>query len=246
MVLMLRPQSGAHQWIRSEEFRLSEDVQVNQYTDELGNLCQRMTAPPGGFVIETETEVKTVGEMDVGYGAPFVPIDELPSEVLQFLSPSRYCESDRFGAKALEIAGTQPGYDQVAAIVEYIRTHITYAPGTSSLPLSATEIEAQGQGVCKDLAHLGIAMCRSISIPARMVAGYLEGLEPMDMHAWFEAYVGNRWYTFDPTQADLKGARVAVSYGRDAAEVSIYHQFGPPARFTDMRVTIDKLLKRQA
>jgi len=107
--------------------------------------------------------------------------------------------------------------------------------------LSACEILTQGEGVCKDLAHLGIAMCRSISIPARFVFGYLHGLEPMDLHAWFEVYVGDRWYAFDPTQDSLEGARVAIAYGRDAADVAIYHQFGPPARFTDMQVSVREI-----
>ena len=84
-------------------------------------------------------------------------------------------------------------------------------------------------------------MSRSISIPARFVDGYLLGLDPMDLHAWFEVYVGGRWYTFDPTMENLHGARVAIAYGRDATDVSIYHQFGPPARFTDMKVGIEEV-----
>ncbi|MBT4161779.1 MAG: transglutaminase family protein, partial [Gammaproteobacteria bacterium] len=121
------------------------------------------------------------------------------------------------------------------------REEVAYAPGTSSTPCSASEILETGAGVCKDLAHLAVAMCRSISIPARFVVGYLHGLEPMDLHAWFEAYVGDRWYTFDPTQKDLRGARVSIAYGRDAADVAIYHQFGPPAIYTDMTVSVKEI-----
>ena len=95
----------------------------------------------------------------------------------------------------------------------------------------------QGQGY--DLAHLGIALCRSISIPARMVVGYLHGLEPMDLHAWFEAYVGDRWYTFDPSQQELRGGRIAIAYGRDAADVSIFHQFGPLPTYSGMNVKVE-------
>lgn len=107
------------------------------------------------------------------------------------------------------------------------------------MPLSAVEVKGNGHGVCRDLAHLGIAYCRSISIPARMVVGYLYGLDPMDLHAWFEAYVGGRWYTFDPSQEALKGGRVAIAYGRDAADVSIFHQFGPLPTYNAMRVTVE-------
>jgi transglutaminase-like putative cysteine protease len=97
------------------------------------------------------------------------------------------------------------------------------------------------EGVCRDLAHLGIALCRSISIPARLVVGFLHRLEPMDLHAWFEAYVGGRWYTFDPTEEAVRGGRLAVAYGRDAADVAVYHQFGPPAIFSSMDVRVELL-----
>lgn len=240
VILMLRPRSGASQWVSRETFEFSVPTDVVQYTDEFGNLNQRLTVPADGFVIETSSRVNTADEMDVGHDEPFVPIPELPEDVLQYLSPSRYCESDRFGLKALELAGDRaPGYAQVANINNWIRDNVVYDPGTSAMPCSASEISAAGHGVCKDMAHLGIAMCRSISIPARYVYGYLLGLEPMDLHAWFEVYVGGRWFTFDPTQTDLSGARVAIAYGRDAADVAIYHQFGPPARFTDMKVSVE-------
>ena len=88
------------------------------------------------------------------------------------------------------------------------------------------------------MAHLGIACCRALSIPARMVVGYLENLQPMDMHAWFEAYVGGRWYTFDPTQSDMLGGRIAVAYGRDAADVAIYTQFGDLVELLQLNVTM--------
>jgi transglutaminase-like putative cysteine protease len=94
-------------------------------------------------------------------------------------------------------------------------------------------------GVCRDLAHLGIALCRSLSMPARMVVGYLNGLEPMDLHAWFEAYVAGRWYTFDPTQVELKGGYVAIGYGRDAADVAVYNQFGPAVYPTSQKVGVE-------
>ncbi len=239
VVLILRPRSGASQWVASDSYDFSQTVNVTQFTDVFGNLCQRLSVPPEGFVIETTSRVRTAPEMDAGFGAPFVPIPELPDDVLQFLLPSRYCESDRFAGQAISIAGdSNAGYEQVAKITAWIRENIVYEPGSSAEPLSAVEISSHGSGVCKDLAHLGIAMCRSISIPARFVDGYLMGLEPMDLHAWFEAYIGGRWYAFDPTQPDLRGARVALAYGRDATDVSIYHQFGPPARYTDMQVKI--------
>jgi transglutaminase-like putative cysteine protease len=91
------------------------------------------------------------------------------------------------------------------------------------------------------MAHLGIALCRALAIPARMVVGYLATLVPMDLHAWFEAYVGGRWYTFDPTQNNLRGGRVAIAYGRDAADVAVYNQFGDPVKLLRMEVRVENL-----
>lgn len=139
------------------------------------------------------------------------------------------------------VAGQIPGYNQCTAIVKYIRSTIQYTPGGGQLIISAAELNERGSGVCRDMAHLGIACCRALSIPTRLVVGYLETLEPIDLHAWFEAYVGNRWYTFDPTQVDLQGGRVAIAYGRDTADVTIYTQFGDPVKLHYMNVNVEKI-----
>lgn len=244
VILMIRPRSGASQWISEETFHFSRAVDAVQYTDQFGNLCQKLIVPAAGFVIETSALGKTAAAMDTGHGDGFVDITALPEDVLQFLLPSRYCESDRFSEQALNIAGMDlSAYDQVANITRWVREQVSYDPGTSAVPQSAIEIAQLRSGVCKDLAHLGIAMCRSISIPARFVDGYLLGLKPMDLHAWFEAYVGGRWYAFDPTQQNLDGGRIAIAYGRDAADVAIYHQFGPAARYTDMQVDVQEVTR---
>ena len=233
LVLMLRPRSGLQQWVSRESYSLEPSVPVVEYTDIFGNLCQRLVAPAGHFSVSTSADVMTADMVDKDPGAWFVEIQNLPS---------RYCESDRFGDLARDIAGSvQLGYGQVNRISDWIRSTVRYTPGSSAYPLSAVEVNGQSEGVCRDLAHLGIALCRSISIPARMVVGYLYGLEPMDMHAWFEAYVGGRWYTFDPTDPALRGGRLAVAYGRDAADVAVYHQFGPPAIYSSMQVGVELL-----
>ena len=228
-ILMLRLRSGAQQWVAREEYRLTPSVPVYEFTDIYGNLCQRLVAPPGSFAVYTSADVMTADQVDQSPGAPFVEIESLPDGVLTYLLPSRYCESDRFGPMAASIAAGQPlGYDQVKAIESWLRTTIRYEPGSSDTPVSAVEVKSRQWGVCRDLSHLGIALCRSLSIPSRLVVGYLHGLEPMDLHAWFEAYVAGRWYTFDATQTQLRGGYVAIGYGRDAADVAIYNQFGPP------------------
>lgn len=242
LILMLRPRSGNRQWVSREVYTLSPAVPVEEYTDIFGNLCQRLVAPAGNFSVHTSADVMTADVVDKTPGAFFVEIQNLPEAVLTYLLPSRYCESDRFGDLARDIVdGVQPGYDQVHRISDWIRHSIRYLPGSSVFPLSAVEVNGQHEGVCRDLAHLGIALCRSISIPARLVVGFLYGLEPMDLHAWFEAYVGGNWYTFDPTEDVVRGGRLAVAYGRDAADVAVYHQFGPPAIFSSMYVRVELL-----
>ena len=241
-VLMLRPRSGVQQWIAREEYRLEPSVPVFEFTDNYGNLCQRLIAPVGAFTVHTNADVMIADHVDQAFGAPFVEIQNLPDAMLSYLLPSRYCESDRFGQMATEItAGQQLGYNQVAAIVTWLRNTIRYLPGSSDIPISAAEVYSRKVGVCRDLAHLGIALCRSLSIPARMVVGYLYELEPMDLHAWFEAYVGGRWYTFDATQAELKSGYVSVGYGRDAADVAVYNQFGPAVYPTTQRVRVTRI-----
>jgi len=238
-ILMLRPRSGAQQWIAREEYRIVPSVPVFEYTDIYANLCQRLVAPPGNFEIHTAADVMTADYIDQAPGAPFVEIQNLPDAVLNYLLPSRYCESELFGQMATEItAGQLLGYDQVAAIEKWLRDTIRYEPGSSDTPVSAVGVNTRQSGVCRDLSHLGIAMCRSLSIPARLVVGYLYGLEPMDMHAWFEAYIDGRWYTFDPTHKGTKGGYVSIGYGRDAADVAVYNQFGPPVYHTSQRVDV--------
>jgi transglutaminase-like putative cysteine protease len=227
LLLMLRPRSGFGQWILKEEYVLDPQLPVVEYTDGYGNLCQRLVVPEGTLEVKTEFRVETADTIDVAPGAPFVLVENLPVGVLQFLLPSRYCDSDRLGDLAQEIVGNAtPGYDQVEAINRWIQQHIEYAYGTSDASTSALETVEKETGVCRDFAHLGIALCRSLTIPARMVVGYLYQLEPMDLHAWFEAYVGDRWYTFDPTQKESRGNRIAIAYGRDAADVALATQFG--------------------
>jgi transglutaminase-like putative cysteine protease len=239
-VLMLRPRSGAQQWIAREEYRLQPSVPVHEFTDIYGNLCQRLTAPAGPFEVSTSAEVMTSDTLDQGFGEPFIEIQNLPDSVLGYLLPSRYCESDRFHQMASDITiGKQPGYNQVMAIVKWLQDTISFQPYSSTVPVSAVEVNIRQFGVCRDIAHLGISMCRSLSIPARMVVGYLYQLDPMDLHAWFEAYVGGRWYSFDATQSEIRSGYVAIGYGRDASDVAIYNQFGPPAYPLSQTIRVD-------
>lgn len=239
---MLRPRSGWQQWVAREQYILSPTVPVVECTDVFGNLCQRLIAPTGYFTVHSSVDIDTADAYDTAPGAPFVEVQQLPDETLPFLRPSRYCESDRFTEMTRSIVtGRLAGYDQCTAIVEYIRNTVQYTPGDGQQIISAIELNECGRGVCRDMAHLGIACCRALSIPARLVVGYLETLAPMDLHAWFEAYIGNRWYTFDPTQGDLQGGRIAIAFGRDAADVAVYTQFGEPVELLNIHVTVERI-----
>lgn len=239
LILMLRPRSGFGQWVVREEYVLQPNIPVVEYTDSYGNLCQRLVVPPGSFHVHTTACVETTDFVDVQLDAAFVPVQALPETVLQLLLPSRYCQSDQLSELATEIVGDcPPGYQQVEAICSWIRANVKYNYGTSDTSTSAVETLKKQAGVCRDFAHLGIALCRSLNIPARMVVGYLYQLEPMDLHAWFEAFVGNRWYTFDATQKGPRGNRITIAYGRDAADVAMMTQFGP-LQLVNMQVWVN-------
>ena len=227
LVLMLRPRSGAGQWIIREEYHITPAVNVTEFTDMYGNLCQRVVAPEGPFSIHFSATVQTADFIDVAPGAPYTPVEDLPDDVLHYTLPSRYCQSDQLGSLATQITATvEPGYDQADAIRRWIHENVRYQYGTSNASTSAVDTATQRVGVCRDFTHLGISLCRALSIPARMVVGYLYELKPMDLHAWFEGYVDGRWFTFDATQKQPRGNRITVAYGRDAADVAFTTQFG--------------------
>lgn len=227
LIAMLRPRSGDAQWIASERYELDPHVKAIEYVDGFGNLCQRMIAPATRFRIRTEALVEVDDSIAVRPGAPPTSPEALPNHALQFLLPSRYCPSDTLDKLAKEVvSGKSPGYDQVDAIRAWVRDNIEYRYGVSNASSSATDTIRDKAGVCRDFAHIGLSLCRAIHIPARMVVGYLYQLDPMDLHAWFEAFIDGRWYTFDATQKEPRGGRIAIAYGRDAADVALITELG--------------------
>jgi transglutaminase-like putative cysteine protease len=246
LILILKPRSSDRQWVLRQTYLLEPFVPAREYTDVYGNLCQRLMTPVGKFDIRTEAWVETSDTIAVAPGAPLTAIEFLPDWILQFLLPSRYCQSDQLFDLATEIsADYAPGYDQVEAIRAWIHDRIEYQYGTSNASTSALDTAQQRVGVCRDFAHLGIALCRALDIPARMVAGYLYQLEPMDLHAWFEAYLNGQWYTFDATQLEPRGNRVTIAYGRDAADVALTTQFGSASSLNliEMEVWVKPMLR---
>ena len=238
VIFMLRPRSGWAQWILREEFYIYPEVPVLEFTDVYGNLCQRMIMPAGEFQVSVNYRVKVADAIDVYQEAPLTPVESLPPDVIQYLLPSRYCQSDRLTEMVNSIVGNlPPNYSQAQAIHDWVQREISYVSESSNASTSALETLDSRCGVCRDFAHLGIALCRAKNIPARMVVGFLHELQPMDLHAWFEAFIGGRWYTFDATQVETKGNRIVIAYGRDAADVALATIFGDFA-LNRMQVTV--------
>lgn len=228
LVLILRPQGGAGQNVISSELRIEPLVEIREFTDTFGNLCQRVVLQPGAYTITSLCTVDCPDQIDVDTYAGFTLVQELPDDVLQFLLQSRYCPSDMMLEMATRVThNAQPGYDQVETIRKWIQKKIKYKYGVSDSTTSALDTARKRAGVCRDFAHLGISLCRAIRIPARMVFGFLHELDPMDLHAWFEAFIGGRWYTFDATQKEPRGNRIVVAYGRDAADTAQMSEYGP-------------------
>jgi transglutaminase-like putative cysteine protease len=238
-IFMLRPRSGWAQWVMREQFHIHPQVPVIEFTDVYGNSCQRIVMPPGDFQIDVQFRVEVQDQVEMDLQAPIMPIQDLPTDLLHYLLPSRYCQSDVLASLANSIIG-QPSftYNDIAKIHDWIHRSIAYTPGSSDTSTSAVDTARDLQGVCRDYAHLGIALCRALDVPARMVVGFLHELQPMDLHAWFEAYIGNRWYAFDSMQSVTQGNRIVVAYGRDAADVALATLFGP-FQLNFMEVTVN-------
>ncbi len=229
IITILRPRKDSEQLVLVDEMHVSPTVEIKQYFDLFGNACQRMLWQGGEVKIHTETVVKVQNEVEKNKNADYILVEELPSEAIQFLLPSRYCLSDTDAIRDLAysiINNIEIGFSQVEAIRQWIFQHIEYQYGFTFSHTNSNDILRNKIGVCRDFAHLGIALCRSINIPARMVVGFLKDLPFSDLHAWFEAFLGDRWYSFDAIQKSTTGGRIVLAYGRDANDVAFITQFG--------------------
>ncbi len=187
----------------------------------LGNRLLRMTAEPGDLTIQYQatvelraTEVDSADLCEVDY-------ENLPADVLSYLNPSRYCESDKlFRFAAEEFGELVPGYSRVTAICNWTYDQLTYTPGSTGPTTTACDVLLQRIGVCRDYAHVAISLCRAMGIPARYVSGYAVNLQPPDFHGFFEAYLSGQWFLFDATRLAPVGGFVRIGTGRDAADVA--------------------------
>jgi transglutaminase-like putative cysteine protease len=210
-------------------------VPITAYRDRFGNWCSRIVAPQGDIRISAEARINDSGLPDpIEPSAPQVAVENLPSDTLQFLLGSRYCETDRLSETAWSLFGqTPPGWCRVAAICDFVHDHVAFGYEHARGTRTALEAFDDRRGVCRDYAHLAIAFCRCMNIPARYCTGYLGDIgvppspEPMDFCAWMEAYIGGRWFVFDPRNNAPRIGRVLIARGRDAADVALSCAFGP-------------------
>lgn len=225
----------------------SPAVPVESYRDGFGNWCSRLLAPSGNFTVQTEGLLRDAGLSDpVGTGAVQHPVETLPGDVLQFLLPSRYCDTDILAEYAwAKFAGAPLGWGRVQAVCDFVHNHMRFGYEYSRATRTASEALNEAVGVCRDFTHLAVALCRCLNIPARYCTGYVSDIgqpppyAPMDFAAWMEVYLGGRWWVFDPRNNDVRFGRVLIARGRDAADVPLTHSFGQH-QLTDFRVWIDE------
>ena len=220
--------------VGTETIATEPNVPIKFYNDSFGNLCGRLVAPAGGITFHGSAIVRDSGRPDaIDPSAEQLPIEQLPDELLLYLMPSRYCETDRLSQIAWDTFGQlAPGWSRVQAICDFTNKHITFGYHNARNTRTAFEAYEEKVGVCRDYAHLAIAFLRCMNIPARYVNGYLGDigvpiLDPQDFSAWIEVYLGGQWMTFDPRNNVPRIGRIVVARGRDAADVPLINSFGP-------------------
>ena len=209
-------------------------VDHHQYIDAFTNRCERFALPAGDFKITYRADVEVSAAADEqNWDAQETSIDYLPDEMLRWLMPSRFCQPDELGSEAWRLfGGTAPGWARVQNICDFVHNHLQFMHGSSNPWTTAADAYRMGQGVCRDYAHLAITFCRAMNIPARYAFGYIPDIgvpvpvEAMDFCAWFEVFLGGRWYTFDARNNQPRVGRVLVGRGADAVDVAQVTSFG--------------------
>jgi transglutaminase-like putative cysteine protease len=248
MLLMLSVHpSRTADLITPERLQLDPAVPANPYRDGFGNICHVIQAPAGRITLSADFLIGDSGVPDdVAPGAKQLPLEKLPVDTLVYLLGSRYCETDRFTKLAWSMFGhLAKGWPLVQAICDYVHDQIEFGYQHANPTKTAWHTYAERRGVCRDFAHLAITLCRCMNIPARYCTGYLGDIgvppepTPMDFSAWFEAYLGDRWYTFDARHNTPRIGRILMARGRDATDVAISTSFGP-CTLADFKVMTDE------
>ena len=254
MLLMLSVHpSRSGDLLTPHEMSFDPPVDATHYRDGFNNVCTRIVAPAGRLKISSEFIVGDPGTPDVVVPeAEQHPVQELPDETLVYLLGSRYCETDRLSETAWSLFANAPrGWGRVQAICDYVHERVTFGYQFARPTKTAWEVFMERQGVCRDFAHLAVAFCRCMNIPARYCTGYLGDIgieavdEPMDFSAWFEVYLGGHWHTFDARHNKPRIGRILMGRGRDASDVAISTTFGP-CILSSFRVITDELPLKHA
>jgi transglutaminase-like putative cysteine protease len=219
--------------VEPDEIHIEPKLKLSSYIDSFGNRCTRFVAPPGRLRLASSALIRDSGKPDpVNLSARAPAVGDLPNELLSYLLSSRYCEVDRLSPIALELFGnTRPGWSRVQAICDWIQAKVAFNYCQTRPSKTALDVLTERVGVCRDFQHLAITFCRALNIPARYATGYLGDIGvppggPMDFSAWFEAYLDNRWWTFDARHNTPRIGRVLIATGRDASDVAVTTSFG--------------------
>jgi len=233
--------------ISPDRLKTDPPVPVHQYLDSFGNVCTRINAPAGAIRLSTDFLINDSGEPDeAGPNAVQHPVGDLPDDTILYLLGSRYCETDRLSDIAWTLFGDTPlGWPRVQAIMEYTHKRIAFGYANARRTRTAFEAYTEQVGVCRDYAHLAVAFCRCMNIPARYCAGYLGDIGvpidgEMDFSAWLEIYLGDRWYTADARHLQPRIGRIVMARGRDAADTAIATTFGA-AQLARLKVVTEEV-----
>jgi transglutaminase-like putative cysteine protease len=247
LLLSVRPERLAD-LVTPQELKVTPETPVHAYRDQFGNICHRLLAPGGRITFSSDFLVRDGGQPDeVDTDAEQHPIERLPDDTLVYLLGSRYCETDFLMETAwAEFGRIQGGGRRVQAIVDYAHQRIEFGYHHARVDRTAHGAHQDGKGVCRDYAHLAVTLCRCMNIPARYCTGYLGDIgvppvdAPMDFSAWFQAFIGGRWVTFDARHNRRRIGRILQGYGRDATDVAITTSFGA-SRLAGFKVITEEI-----
>jgi len=240
MILMLRVHaSRSSDLLTRDEMKITPPVATDTYTDVFGNTCTRIVAPAGSVHITADAVIEDNGLPEPSFPeAKEHPVEELPHDTLLYLLGSRYCETQHLMYDAWRLFGhVEPGWSRVQAVCDFANRHIAFGYHFARSTKTAQEAYFERQGVCRDYAHLVIALLRALDIPARLAAVYAPGLDPMDFHAVAEAAVDGRWRAVDATLLAPRSSLVRIATGRDAADTSFLSTYGGAADLLRTEVT---------
>jgi transglutaminase-like putative cysteine protease len=247
-VVLVEPHPENPDGLVREAWASDPSLPASPFTDRYGNRSRRLVIPAGPchFAYDAVLEISPAPEATPGPEDVQHRIEALPDELLHWLLASRYCESDALSPTAWDLFGaTPPGGERVQAVCDWIHEHVAY--GVASVPTTTTmEVFERRGGMCRDFAHLGVSFCRALGIPARYTFGYMPDIgipgpfPPMDFHAWFEVWLGERWWTFDARFNEPRIGRIPIGRGRDAVDVAMVTTYGG-ATLRSMRVWADEV-----